>query len=77
MKIKHFTLGATGRHPYGKVDETDEGELRMAVRADHQQGIVRIEFGKPIAWLGLPEAGARELAALLMTKADELKARQS
>lgn len=77
MKIKHLKLGATGHRPYGQLDETDEGELRLAVAADHAQGVVRIEFGTTVAWLGLPEAGARELAALLIAKADDLKARRS
>lgn len=72
MKIKNFKLGATGQFPYGKADEQDEGELRMALAADRKNGIVRILFGKPIAWLGLPSTEARALAALLIEKADEL-----
>lgn len=72
MKIKVLKLGATGRFPYGKANADDEGELAMALAADHSQGIVRVEFGKPVAWLGLPSAQARGLAALLIEKADEL-----
>ncbi len=77
MKIPKFTLGATGRYPYGKADATDEGELSMAIAADHQVGIVRVAFGKPIAWLGLPSGKARALAALLVEKADELDKRKA
>ena len=36
-----------------------------------------VEFGKPVAWLGLPAREARELAALLTSKADELDARKA
>jgi len=77
VKLKGFKLGATGAYPYGKTDATDEGELRMALAADPQNGIVRIEFGKPIAWLGLPSRQARELAAALIDKADDLDKRKA
>lgn len=77
MKIKVFKLGATGRHPAGKADETDEGEVQLAIAADHRVSIVRIHFGTPVAWLGLPATNARELAARLIEKADELDKRRS
>lgn len=77
MKLKDFALGATGRFPYGKADTHDEGELRMALAADHVNGIVRVEFGKPVAWLGLPSREARELATVLIAKADEIDARKA
>lgn len=74
MKIKGFKLGATGAFPRGKADEHDEGEIRMALAADRANGIVRIEFGTPIAWLGLPVKEAREFASLLLEKAAEVEA---
>jgi len=77
VKLKGFKLGATGQFPYGQADAHDEGELRMALAADHRSGIVRIEFGVPIAWLGLPSVEARQLAALLVEKANELDRRKS
>jgi hypothetical protein len=77
MKIKDFKLGATGRFPRGPADATDEGELRIALAADHQQAIVRLVFGKPIAWLGLPAAEARQLAQMLVEKADDLDRRKT
>lgn len=60
------SLGATGRHPMGHVSDDDEGELRMAVGYDHIDGIVRIEFGKPVAWLGLPCENAIDLANTIL-----------
>jgi hypothetical protein len=72
MKISDFKIGATGEFPYGKADESDEGALRMALSTDHRNGIIRIVFGKPISWLGLPSLEARGLAKMLMDKADEL-----
>lgn len=74
-RIKDFKLGATGQFPRGKVDAHDEGELRLALAADHQHGFVRVEFGKRISWLGLPSADARKIAAALIEKADELDTR--
>lgn len=76
-KIPNFKLGATGRFPRGKAGDTDEGELRFAIAADHSEGIVRVEFGKPVAWLGLPVNEARALAKLLLEKADEIEKRKS
>jgi hypothetical protein len=77
MKIKDLKLGATGRFPEGQADAEDEGELRLAVAADYQQALVRIVFGKPITWLGLPATKARAFAQLLIEKADELDARKT
>ena len=76
MKIKDFKLGATGRFPRGKADEHDEGELQMALAADIANAIVRIEFGKAIAWLGMSSIEARQLADLLVEKANEVDQRK-
>lgn len=65
-------LGATGGFPFGRLGRDDEGELQMALAADRRNGIVRVEFGKPIAWLGLPSWHARELARALLDKAEQL-----
>lgn len=70
-------IGATGAFPRGKVDVTDDGELRMAIAADFRNAIVRIEFGTPTAWVGLPSREARELATLLIAKADQLDAKKT
>jgi hypothetical protein len=77
MKIPDFKLGATGEFPRGRADATDEGELRLALAADHTNAIVRIEFGKPIAWIGLASSDARALAKMLNDKADEIDKRKS
>lgn len=77
MKINNFRIGATGQFPHGPADADDEGELRLAMAADHNQGIVRVVFGKPVGWLGLPSKEARDFAHLLIEKADELDARRT
>lgn len=77
VEVLGVKLGATGRFPYGQADATDEGELAAAVAADPRNGVVRIEFGKPVAWLSLPAKAARAFAALLVSKADELERKLS
>ena len=77
MEIKDFKLGATGRFPRGHADADDEGEITMALAADHGNGIVRMEFGKPVGWLGLASQDARCLAAMLYQKADEIDRRKA
>jgi hypothetical protein len=78
-KLLHFKpwnkgeLGATGKHPQGKLNDTDEGEIRMAIAYDKFDGIVRLEFGKPVAWLGLPPPEAIQLAEKLLWHARKHK----
>lgn len=61
-------LGGTGTFPEGKLNASDEGELRMAISSS--DGLVRIDFGKPVAWFAVPANQAKELAALLMRHAN-------
>ena len=64
-------IGATGTHSEGKFNEDDEGDLRLAIAADHVDGIVRIEFGKPVSWLGLPPDQALHFGQMIINKAKE------
>ena len=61
--------GATGKFPHGKLGRSDEGELRVAVARDEQYGLVRVEFGKPVAWLAMKPEHAIEFAKAIMRKA--------
>jgi hypothetical protein len=63
-------LGSTGEFPRGKVDEADEGELRMAIF--DRDGTVFIDFGKKTAWIGLDAATARQMGALLIHHANAI-----
>lgn len=64
--------GATGLFTQGQASDDDEGELTMAFASDRLAGIVRVEFGKPVAWLGLPKDQAQQFAAMVARKASEL-----
>lgn len=66
-------FGATGRFPEGKLEDSDEGELQLGVAFDKLNGIVRIQFGKPVAWLGLSPSHAIEFAKILLEKATAKK----
>ena len=66
-------VGATGTFPMGKLNDDDQGGIKMAIAYDPIDGLVRVEFGKPVAWLGLPPNEAKALAAILLKKAAEAK----
>lgn len=65
-------LGATGKFPGGKITPDDEGELRLAVRAFPARGIVAVDFGKNVSWLGLDKETALGLAEILRDQAGKL-----
>jgi hypothetical protein len=66
-------LGKTGKHPEGKYTETDEGEIAFSVAADKKNKKVLVDFGTPVVRFGMDAAQARQLAKMLMDKADELE----
>ena len=67
-------LGATGRYPEGKLGEHDEGEIAFAVAADPKNKKVLIDFGKPVAFLGMNPDQAIALGEVLIARGRELKA---
>jgi len=60
-------IGATGEFPEGKISEHDEGEIAFAI--GHRFGKVLIEFGKPVAWVGMTPQQAIALANALISHA--------
>lgn len=72
-RILAMPLGATGQFPDGIDGVDDEGELRIAIAADPIANIVRIEFGKPTAWLAMSKQYALNWARGIAAKAAELK----
>lgn len=66
-------FGATGKFPQGKYTRQDEGEIQFGVAADTQNRKVLINFGKPVAWMGLDADQADSLADLLKAKAAEIR----
>ena len=57
-------IGETGDYPNGKLDDTDEGALKLCV--SNSPHLVRIDFGKAVSWIALPKAHAQQLAIMLL-----------
>jgi len=65
-------LGATGKYPKGQMHKDDEGELKVAMAVDEKSKRIVIDFGKPIAWIGLTSQEAQTLAIALVQNANKL-----
>lgn len=64
--------GATGTFSNGQLNNDDEGDIRLAIAPDKANGIVRLDFGKPVAWLGFPQGQAMQLAEKIQYAARKL-----
>lgn len=68
MSADDKKLGPTGQFPDGKLNADDEGEIQLGVTHD-ADGLVRVNFGKPIAWLAMPKETAIMFAHMLLKHA--------
>jgi len=66
-------MGATKKFPQGKLNQHDEGEIQFAVSHDHAH--VRLDFGTPVAWLGMEPSLARALAGNLIKHAEAVESK--
>ena len=66
--------GPTGQFPRGKLNEHDDGELRVALGIDLTTRTIVMDFSRKISWLGLDHRSAKELAAKLEELAESLDA---
>lgn len=66
-------FGPTGSHPQGVLNDDDEGAIKIGVAYDPGNGVVRVDFGKPVAWLAFPPEQAIELAKMILKKAGAKK----
>lgn len=64
-------LGPTHRFPQGRIHQSDDGELAIAIAVS--QGKIIVEFGVSTKWIGFGPREARELARLLNEKADQVE----
>lgn len=64
---RELELGATGHYPEGALNETDEGELKLAIGVE--DGKVVLNFGKSVAWIGFTPQQALALAESIRQKA--------
>lgn len=69
---KELGLGAEGTYTHGKVDETDEGDLKAALTI--KNGKVLLLFGKKLSWVAMTRDQALGLSELLRARALQLPA---
>lgn len=69
--VKDMDLGATGKFPEGKLTDSDEGEIKVAIGS--KDGKVVINFGTQVVWVGLNPEQAHNLAQSLLEKANEIR----
>lgn len=67
-----YAIGPTGSYPAGKLNEQDDGELRVAIGVEVDK--VVLHFGKKVAWVALTREQAINIATLLQLKAESLPA---
>ena len=65
------TFGATGAQPAPEQSPDDEGAIQFALGTANGQVIVN--FGKPVAWLGLSPHQAMTLGQALLVQASEAR----
>lgn len=67
---KLLGLGPTKKFPEGKLNDKDEGEIKIAIGISN--GKVVINFGSPVAWIGFSAQQARQIAESLRQKSYEI-----
>ena len=60
------------RYPHGKLTESDEGVLQLAVGV--LKDTVVVCFPKPVTWIGVDAATAEDLATKIRVRAQEARA---
>ena len=75
--IKQFTEQLEGRarqrYPHGKLNTDDRGSLALAMAVDKAKGVIIIDFGKPVDWIGLRLEDAELIRDMLTAKMLELR----
>ncbi len=61
-------LGPTGKFPRGKMNESDEGELKISI-GKNKEGKIILKFGTPVTWIDLDPEDAIAIGQSLIEKA--------
>lgn len=59
--------GPIGDYPNGRLARSDEGSIQFAI--GDKDGKVVIDFGSPVAWVGMTPQQAMDLAAAIIKRA--------
>lgn len=62
--------GKTNDFPRGKINEFDEGGLRISIGV--QDKTVMIDFGAPTKWIGMDKQTAIDFANAILGKANSI-----
>ena len=73
---KDAMIGPTGEYPVGKLRDGDKGGLAVAISNNHEKGVIEIEFGTNLNWLGLRPVEARAFAQMLLERADKIEGKR-
>ena len=73
LLVEQMLGRTTQQFPQPKISEDDEGDLAFAIAADAEHNLVRIRFGHPVVWLGLPPDVAIQFAETILRKVKELQ----
>ena len=68
-RLQRKKLGHTGKFPHGRLNKDDEGELMLGIAVDKNNKTVIINFGRPVAWIGLKYSDAIAVSKSLAEKA--------
>lgn len=55
--------------PEGRVGPTDDGQIVFMASADPETNLVKLDFGKPVAWVAMSPQQAVEIAQSLIKQA--------
>jgi hypothetical protein len=61
--------GALGDFPEGQLTKSDEGAIQFGITV--KDGKVVLDFGTPVAWVGMTPQQAADLASIMMKRARE------
>ena len=64
--------GPTGDYPDGQIFKDDEGALNIGIAYDKEKGIVIMDFGSPVKWIGLSPEDVYGLTKVMIEKANEI-----
>lgn len=74
--LQRFTDQIEGRakreYSQGRLNEHDDGVISFAVAADKEHKRIIIDFGKPVAWVGMSASDAITLINTLRQKVNDL-----
>lgn len=65
-------FGPTGYIKGGNAYPDDAGELIFGVAADHANRLVILQFGAPVAWIGLSADEAKQMVVELLRVLQEV-----